>query len=682
MATSRTKHRLFYKKLLYTALIIVGSLAVIVYFLPRGGKFNYQFDLNKPWRYGQLIATFNFPIYKDEAVIKKEQDSLRIHFQPYFNLHKDIATKELNDLSTTIQKKNLPGKYKTYIAEQLNIIYKYGVISNEDMNWLQTNRTISVLVTDNKIANEHTTNTLFTIKTAYQYLLQDSVHFNPNILQQCELNNFIIPNISLDRNRTRQAKQEMMDNYSWAVGFVQSGQKIIDRGEIVSQQTYNILESLRKESIRRNETMTQKKLILCGQILFVGILIFCFMLYLRLFRKNFFLKRNYMALMLSSIIFFCVITSLMVENNIFNVYIIPFAMIPIILRVFLDSRTAFLTLLITVFICSITLHYPYEFILLQLTAGLVSIYSLSELSQRSQLLRVAVFVTITYIITYFAIELIIENDLSKFNFTMYKYFIINGIFLLFAYPLLFLLEKLFGFTSNVTLVELSNTNNHLLRKMSELAPGTFQHSIQVANLAAAAANELGADSQLVRTGALYHDIGKIENPTFFIENQTENTNPHKDLSYEQSAQIVINHVKDGLKLAERYNLPSVIKDFIVTHHGCGKTKYFYISWKNEHPGKEADDRLFTYPGPNPFSKETAILMMADSVEAASHSLTIHTDDSINELVDHIIDAKVADGAFEECPITFRDIAEIKTIFKEKLRSIYHVRISYPELRGK
>jgi putative nucleotidyltransferase with HDIG domain len=550
------------------------------------------------------------------------------------------------------------------------------------MNWLQTNRTISVLVTDNKIANEHTTNTLFTVKTAYQYLLQDSVHFNPNILQQCELNNFIIPNISLDRNRTRQAQQEMMDNYSWAVGFVQSGQKIIDRGEIVSQQTYNILESLRKESIRRNETMTQKKLILCGQILFVGILIFCFMLYLRLFRKNFFLKRNYMALMLSSIIFFCVITSLMVENNIFNVYIIPFAMIPIILRVFLDSRTAFLTLLITVFICSITLHYPYEFILLQLTAGLVSIYSLSELSQRSQLLRVAVFVTITYIITYFAIELIIENDLSKFNFTMYKYFIINGIFLLFAYPLLFLLEKLFGFTSNVTLVELSNTNNHLLRKMSELAPGTFQHSIQVANLAAAAANELGADSQLVRTGALYHDIGKIENPTFFIENQTENTNPHKDLSYEQSAQIVINHVKDGLKLAERYNLPSVIKDFIVTHHGCGKTKYFYISWKNEHPGKEADDRLFTYPGPNPFSKETAILMMADSVEAASHSLTIHTDDSINELVDRIIDAKVADGAFEECPITFRDIAEIKTIFKEKLRSIYHVRISYPELRGK
>jgi putative nucleotidyltransferase with HDIG domain len=682
MATSRTKHRLFYKKLLYTALIIAGSLAVIVYFLPRGGKFNYQFDLNKPWRYGQLIATFNFPIYKDEAVIKKEQDSLRIHFQPYFNLHKDIATKELNDLSTTIQKKNLPAKYKTYIAEQLNIIYKYGVISNEDMNWLQTNRTISVLVTDNKIANEHTTNTLFTVKTAYQYLLQDSVHFNPNILQQCELNNFIIPNISLDRNRTRQAQQEMMDNYSWAVGFVQSGQKIIDRGEIVSQQTYNILESLRKESIRRNETMTQKKLILCGQILFVGILIFCFMLYLRLFRKNFFLKRNYMALMLSSIIFFCVITSLMVENNIFNVYIIPFAMIPIILRVFLDSRTAFLTLLITVFICSITLHYPYEFILLQLTAGLVSIYSLSELSQRSQLLRVAVFVTITYIITYFAIELIIENDLSKFNFTMYKYFIINGIFLLFAYPLLFLLEKLFGFTSNVTLVELSNTNNHLLRKMSELAPGTFQHSIQVANLAAAAANELGADSQLVRTGALYHDIGKIENPTFFIENQTENTNPHKDLSYEQSAQIVINHVKDGLKLAERYNLPSVIKDFIVTHHGCGKTKYFYISWKNEHPGKEADDRLFTYPGPNPFSKETAILMMADSVEAASHSLTIHTDDSINELVDRIIDAKVADGAFEECPITFRDIAEIKTIFKEKLRSIYHVRISYPELRGK
>jgi putative nucleotidyltransferase with HDIG domain len=274
-----------------------------------------------------------------------------------------------------------------------------------------------------------------------------------------------------------------------------------------------------------------------------------------------------------------------------------------------------------------------------------------------------------------------ENDFTKFDLRMYKYFVINGIFLLFAYPLLFLLEKAFGFVSNVTLVELSNTNNHLLRQMSELAPGTFQHSIQVANLAAAAANEIGADSQLVRTGALYHDVGKIENPEFFIENQTDGANPHLHLSYEQSAQIVINHVTDGLRLADKHGLPSCIKDFIMTHHGCGKTKYFYISWKNDHPGEEPNDRVFTYPGPNPFSKETAILMMCDSVEAASHSLSEHTDESISEMVDRIIDGQVTDGAFEECPITFRDISKIKVLLKEKLRSIYHVRISYPKLIG-
>jgi putative nucleotidyltransferase with HDIG domain len=674
------RHKAFFRDLLYTFIISIGTIFIIVYFLPRDSKFHYQFDLNKPWRYGQLIATFNFPIYKDEAIVKKEQDSMRIHFQPYFILKKDIERNELLHLFDIIGNKDIPGSYKTYIKLQLVKVYASGVISNEDMNWLQKHQTLSVYVINDKIANEQAVTTLYTIKSAYQYLLQDTLHYDRNILQRCDLSNFLVPNISMDKKRTSQAQQEMFDNYSWATGYVQSGQKIIDRGEIISQQTYNILESLKKESIKRNETTSQKKMILLGQIIFVSILILCFILYLKLFRKDFFNKKNKLTLMLSSVIFFCIITALLVKNNLFSVYIIPYAMIPIIVRIFLDSRTAFLTLLVTIFICSITLRYPYEFILLQLTAGLIAMYSLSELSQRSQLLRVAFWVTITYIATFFAIELITENDISKFNVSMYRYFIINGVFLLFTYPLLFLLEKAFGFTSNVTLVELSNTNNHLLRRMSELAPGTFQHSIQVANLASAAANEIGADSQLVRTGALYHDIGKIENPTFFTENQSGETNPHQDLSYEQSAQIVISHVTDGLKLAEKFNLPTSIKDFIGTHHGCGKTKFFYISWMNDNPGKEPDMKEFTYPGPNPFSKETAILMMADSVEAASHSISEHTDETISTLVDNIIDEQVSDGAFENCPITFRDITDIKAIFKEKLRTIYHVRISYPKLR--
>lgn len=367
--------------------------------------------------------------------------------------------------------------------------------------------------------------------------------------------------------------------------MVVSGQKIIDRGEIVDQGTYNILESLRKESIKRSESLGQKRLILGGQILFVSIFILCFMLYLELFRKDYYQRKGSLSLLFILIVFYNVITALMVTHNISNVYILPYAMLPIIIRVFLDSRTAFLTHVITILICSITLRFPHEFILVQLAAGLVAIFSLRELSQRSQLFRTALLVILTYAAIYFAIELITENDLSKLNVRMYTYFITNGILLLFAYPLLFLLEKTFGFTSNVTLVELSNINTDLLRQMSETVPGTFQHSMQVANLAAEAAIRIGAKSQLVRTGALYHDIGKMENPAFFTENQSGGVNPHKNLSYEQSAQVVISHVTDGLKLAEKHNLPKAIKDFISTHHGRGKTKFFYISWKMNIPAK-------------------------------------------------------------------------------------------------
>ena len=680
MFESIRKRRIFFKDLLYTILITIGSIVLIVYFLPRGGEFNYQFDQNKPWKYGQLIATFNFPIYKDEATVKKEQDSLRNHFQLYITLRKDEPQKVYQNILKSPQIKDAPPKYKNFLKDRLMAIYRTGVVSNEEMAWLQRRKALSIYIVEDKYASERSTGNILTVKEAYQFIFSGTGKIDKDVLLRYNLSTFITPNIVLDRQKTKQALQDVLDNYSWATGYVQSGQKIIDRGEIVSQQTYNILQSLRKEAMKRNETASQKEYILLGQILFVAILMVCFMLYLKLFRKAFYKSMNSMALMLSCIIFYSILTSLMIKHNLFSIYIVPYAMIPIMLRTFLDSRTAFLTLLITVLICSITLHYPYEFILLQLTAGLISMYSLSELTERSQLLKVAFFVTLTYVVTYFAIELINENDFSKFDLSMYKYFVINGVFLMFAYPILYLLEKAFGFTSNVTLVELSNTNNHLLRKMSWLAPGTFQHSIQVANLASEAANLIGANSQLVRTGALYHDIGKLENPEFFTENQVESMSPHTELSYEASAQIVIKHVSDGLKLADKYGLPSAIKDFIRTHHGCGKTKYFYISWKNEHPNEEPDEKLFTYPGPSPFSKETAILMMADSVEAASHSLPKHTDDSINDLVDRIIDGQVADRAFEDSPLTFRDISNIKAMFKEKLLSIYHVRVSYPELK--
>ncbi|NDV63815.1 HD family phosphohydrolase [Bacteroides sp. 224] len=681
----KIRKNLPYKAILLKTCIFIATVGIIVYFLPRDGKFNYQFDLNRPWKYGQLMATFDFPIYKDEAIVKKEHDSLMAAFQPYYTLEstveKEAIAKFREDYNANLKSILPSADYARHIEKVLKEVYKSGIIMAEDLKRLQQDSISTIKVIEEKEASQRYTAGIFTTKEAYEYVLSaDIIHFKKDILRQCSLNEYINANLIHDEQRTETALNEVMGNYSWANGLVQSGQKIVDRGEIIDEQTYSILESLRKESIKRSETRLQVNLIWGGQILFVSVLILLFILYLQMFRAFYFDRFRNLLLLFLLIIFYCVITGLMVSNNVLSIYVIPYAMLPMIIRIFLDSRTAFLAHVITLLICSTMLRYPYDFILLQIPAGLAAILSLRELSQRSQLFRTALIITLTYAATYFAYELIIENDLTKLNRSMYAYFIINGILLLFAYPFLFLLEKLFGFTSNVTLVELSNINNPLLRRLSETAAGTFQHSMQVANLSAEAAIRIGAKSQLVRTGALYHDIGKMENPAFFTENQQGGVNPHKTLPYEQSAQIIINHVKDGLRLADKHNLPQAIKDFISSHHGLGKTKYFYISWKNEHPDEEPDEEWFTYPGPNPFSKETAILMMADAVEAASRSLPEYTEESISNLVNKIIDSQVADGFFKECPITFLDIATVKKVFIEKLTTSYHTRISYPELK--
>ena len=684
MRSFKTNQRFSYKNLIYKSLIFIATVSVIVYFLPNEGKFNYQFDINKPWKYGLLQASFDFPIYKNDIQVQKEQDSILADYQPYFQIDKEaeknVLSKLREDYNKTLRH-SLPGTdYVRYIERTLKALYEDGIIAGNDLKRMEEDSIIAIRLVDKNVATSRFIDQLYTVKEAYEYLLNaDTTHYKKKILQQCNLNDYITPNLVYDEEKSEAAQKDLLSNISWANGFVLNGQKIIDRGEIVDEQTYNILESLRKEWEKRSDSVQEKRLTLAGQILYVGIFLFCFMAYLELFRADYYERKGTLTLLFALIVFFPVLSSIMVEQNLSSIYVVPFAMIPIIVRVFLDSRTAFMAHVTIILLCSITLRFPHEFILLQVVAGMVAIYSLRELSQRSQLLRTALVVFISYALLYFAFELIHEDDLTKLNTRMYIYFMINGILLLFAYPLLFLLEKIFGFTSDVTLVELSNINNSLLREMSEVAPGTFQHSLQMANLAAAAANKIGGKSQLVRTGALYHDIGKMVNPAFFTENQS-GVNPHKSLSYEQSAQVIISHITDGLKLAEKQNLPKVIKDFISTHHGRGLTKYFYISYKNEHPDEEVDQEKFRYPGPNPFTKEQAVLMMADSVEAASRSLPEYTEESISTLVDKIIDTQVSEGYFKECPITFKDIATVKALFKEKLKTMYHTRISYPELR--
>ena len=673
-----------YKELLYKCLIFIITVGVIAYFMPKEGKFNYEFDMNKPWKYGLLQASFDFPIYKNEQQVQREQDSLLNMYQPYFHMNKQVEKEMLSLLREDYEKNlkhSLPSQsYIRHIERTLKDIYNMGIISSEDDQRLQEDSIRSILLVEKNMATSQGTNNLFSIKEAYEHLLNvDTLFYSKKLLQACNLNHYLTPNLTYDKEKSETAKKELLSSISWANGLVLNGQKIIDRGEIVNEQRFNILQSLQKEWEKRSESAQEIHLTAMGQVLMISILILCFMIYLGLFRNDYYKRRGSVTLLFSLIVFFPVILSIMVEQNLLNVYILPFAMIPIIVGIFLDSRTAFMAHITIILLCSISLRYPHEFIILQAGAGMAAIFSLRELSQRSQLFRTAVIVVICYALLYFAFELIHEDDLTKLNTRMYIYLIINGILLLFAYPLLFLLEKIFGFTSNVTLVELSNINNKLLREMSEVAPGTFQHSLQMANLAAEAANRIGANSQLVRTGALYHDIGKMVNPAFFTENQS-GINPHKSLSYEQSAQVIISHIHDGVKLAEKYNLPKVIKDFIRTHHGKGVAKYFYISYQNEHPGEEVDIEKFSYPGPNPFTKEQAILMMADAAEAASRSLPEYTEESISTLIDKIIDGQVAEGYFKECPITFKDIALVKALFKEKLKMVYHTRITYPELK--
>ena len=685
MAQNNKKKFPLWKAFLYRLLIFICTVGLIVYFMPRDVKFNYQFDLDKPWKYGQLIATFDFPIYKPDEVIKHEQDSILAHFQPYYTIDKEVSKAELQQLRSDYQtslRELLPSQdYYNHLVRTLTEIYNAGIISNDNLNDLQKDSTNGIMVIDDKVANQINLNKIYSIRDAYMHLLTaDTSRYNPDILRRCSLNDYLTPNLIFDEERTKTAKEEVFDTYSWATGLVQSGEKIVERGEIIDSKKYNILESLRKESINRSESQKEKMLMLAGQLLFTAIFIGLLVVYLIIYREKYFSDRNTLLMIFTQMVLFCVLTELFVANNILSVYILPYVMMPIIIRTFLDSRTAFMSFAVTVLICSITLRYPYEFILVQFAAGLTAIYSLKELSQRSQIFRTGFVVALTYLAVFFAFELFTENDFSKMNRSNYIYLAISGFLVLFAYPLLFMFEKAFGYTSNVTLIELSNTNNPLLRRLSELAPGTFQHSMQVSNLVFDAATNIGANGQLARTGALYHDIGKMENPAFFTENQGNASNPHQALSYEQSAQVVISHVTDGLKLAEKSNLPKVIKQFITTHHGAGQTKYFYISWKNEHPGEEPDSSLFSYPGPNPFTAEQAILMMADSVEAASRSLQEYTEDNIDQLVDKIIDAQVAEGYFNNCPITFQDIQTVKDVFKSKLKSMYHPRIKYPELK--
>lgn len=677
------------KSKLKGAFTLIGTVIVVVlllvYFLPRETKFGYEYEQGRPWRYNSLIATFDFPVYKTPDEVKAERDSALSQFQPFYTEDVQIAQRQIAAFETAWRAGrfgDVPAHCLNHVDKMLRGVYEAGMVPSADLSQMAKERTPGVRVVEGTEAVTRPITELYSTRSAYEYIVYaDTINFPRELLARCNINEYLSPNLSIDSAKTSAVREDLLAAVSPASGMVQSGQRIIDRGEIISAEQYKILQSFERETVRRNDPSKGMWQVVTGQVIFVLCVIVAFVFYLRLFRREY-LRSPHSILLLSSLIaIFPLITYAMVDQKFLNVYMVPYAMVPIFVRIFMDSRTAFMTMVCSVILSSLALHSNYEFVIVQFMSGMTAIYALRDLTERSQLLRVALAVFVTSSAIMLGYDLSQGIEFSHLDRSMYVYNAVNGVLLLFAYPLLYMIEKLFGFTSSVTLVELSNTNNSVLRRMSKVAQGTFVHSLQVANLAAEVADKIGAKPQLVRTGALYHDIGKMLNPAFFTENQT-GVNPHDELTEERSAQIIISHVTEGLKLADKYHLPKVIRDFISTHHGRSQVKYFYIQWKNKHQGEEPDAKLFTYPGPNPFTREQAILMMCDAVEASSRSLKEFTEESIKELVNRIIDSQVQAGYFRECPITFRDIADAKRVLAESLKTIYHTRIAYPELNTK
>lgn len=665
--------------ILVTVVVCIASISLT---MPKDVEtFNFDYAEGQPWRYDQLIAKYEFPILKSEEQIKREKDSVTIDFAPYFNAVGSVATQQLNNFKADMAKGEFEGVPHSYVDHALRLlgeVYEAGIVDNSGFKLISAKDSANIRVVEGKQATTRSASNVYSTRTAYQHVVDANPEtYQHEVMARLHLNNYLEPNLLYDSVRSESARDMMLSNVAIITGTVQAGERIIDRGELITKQKYNILESMRKAEEKIEQQKDKTKLVPFGQGGLVCIFFVLLLVYLHLFRIDLFENRNVIFLLFFVITFFCVMSNMFLALKFFSVYMIPFAMAPIFVRVFMDTRTAFMAHAVMVMTASLALRTNYQFVVIEMVSGLVAIYSLRDLTERAQLFKTALYVTASSMALAFCLELAQGIEPTSIDTQLYSYLAMNGVMLLFAYPLLYLVERLFGFTSSVTLIELSNINNPILRRMSKEAQGTFVHSMQVGNLAAEVAHEIGAKVQLVRTGALYHDIGKMLNPAFFTENQSS-VNPHDALTEERSAEIIISHVSEGLKLADKNYLPKVIRDFILTHHGTSMVRYFYIQSVNKHGEEQVDKSVFTYPGKNPFTREQAIVMMADSVEAASRSLKEYTEESIASLVNKIIDTQVAEGYFRECPLTFRDISDAKRVFIDSLKTIYHTRIAYPD----
>ncbi|MDE6368736.1 MAG: HDIG domain-containing protein [Muribaculaceae bacterium] len=655
-------------------LIGLAAALIITYFYPHPESSHYKYEQNRPWNYAKLIAPFDIPIHADSATILAARDSLEAHFVPVYEINQLMIDSVVAELPPSVG-----NNYHNDLASRLRKIYSSGVVDYQTREKIAEGKLPKVRILEKNVLSEMSTSHFTSPRDIYVRLdtaiTDKGMH---DYFTSANLQDILKPNIIHNEAESRRHYDYDYLTLTADRGVIQQGQTIIDKGTIISPQDFTNLRTYER-MVEASVTKAGKSdwLMLGGQFLYVVLLLSTLCGYIYYYNRLLFDNiRSFGFVIILITVFFLIALAL----NTFvssGIYIAPMAIVPVLLLVFFDGRTALLVSTVLTLICAAITSFPLEFIFLQFTASAVAVYSLRSLAQRSQLLRTAGFVAAAYLLSYIALELLMNGTFEGFAWRMIAYLLVNSALCSMAYVLMSAVERMFGFISDVTLVELADTNHPLLIRLNDECPGTFQHSLSVSNLAADAAKRIGANDKLVRAGAMYHDVGKLSNPAFFTENQ-HGVNPHDALSPEQSGRIVVNHVIDGLRRADKAGLPSVIKDFIREHHGSGKAKYFYYTYCKLHPGEEIDPTPFQYPGPNPRSRETAVLMMADAVEAASRSLKEHTPQAIADLVNKIIDGQIADGMFDESPLEFRDIPVIKEAFIKRLKTIYHSRIVYPD----
>ncbi len=667
-------------------ILMFVCVCIIVISLPKGRKFKYEFDKGKPWMHEQLVSPFDFAIEKAKDDIEKEKREIKNQLPAFYEYNTEVEKNSLTIFRNETYGLWL-GKYGStdnsnyqknlsFGENVLLSIYNKGVISL--LNKQSENNDLIYVLRNNE-ARSTSVSVLYNYKSAIAQIhaeLKKASSDIDTLLLSPALQQALTENIIYNEEINDKILKEKLENISDYRGMVRSGEVIVDRGRLVDQEIYNVLESLKNEYDRRLGILGNKYIVSLGQGILVGLILTLLMVFLSMFRKDIYADLRKMLIIMLIVTFMLVVLSWALRMNLPSLYFIPYCIVPIIIRVIFDTRLALYIHLLVVVVAGFFVPNGYEFIFLQITAGMVAINSIKNLLKRSQFLLSALLIYATYVVGYIGISIIHEGSFLNIDWSHLVWFLVSVILSLIAYPLIYAFEKLFGITTEVTLMEFTNINNPLLRELSYKAPGTFQHSLQVANLAEAAIFEIGGNALLVRAGALYHDIGKMETPQFFIENQQQGTNPHDELPYEESAKIIIRHVYAGIEIATRNQLPKDIIDFIRTHHGNTRVDYFYQSFLKNYPDASINENIFRYPGPIPFSKEQAVLMLADSVEAASRGLKQHDAKTISEVVEKVIDYKINQKQLINADISIKEIHRIKQIFKEMLMSIYHVRIEY------